>query len=69
MTVKTLEKNTKFLVDKNGKRTHAVLTLKDYEEIMSDLYGLAITISRRDEGSISITEMKKRLSENPKVSS
>ena len=69
MTTETLSKKTKFLVDQNGKRTHAVLPLADYEEILSDIYGLAVTIARRGEGSISIDEMKKRLREEPEVSS
>jgi len=68
MTVEAIAQKVRFIVNKNGKRTHAVLPLEDYEELISDLEGIAVTISRRNEGSISIEEMKRRLSEKPKVS-
>ena len=58
---KNLRKNTKFLVDKDGKRTHAVLPIKDYEELLEDMHDVAIVKKRRKENSISIAEMKKRL--------
>ena len=61
MTVETLSKKTKFLVDQDGKRTHAVLPIKDYEELLEDMRDAAVVIERRKEGSISISEMKKRL--------
>jgi len=69
MTIKTFGKNTKFLFDKDGHRTHAVLSIKNYEEILSDLYGLAVTITRRNEDTFSIAVMKKKLSEKSEVSS
>lgn len=61
MSAETLPKNVKFLVNSLGRRTHAVLPLKDYEQLLEDLHDLAVVASRKDEGSISLDELKKRL--------
>ena len=50
-----------FLKDGRGRRTYAILPLKDYEELMEDLEDLAVIASRKDEGYISMDEMKRRL--------
>jgi len=68
MSVETIAQNTTYLVNRQGRRTHAVLPIKDYEELLSDLEGIAVTISRRNEGSISIEEAKRRVGEKSKVS-
>jgi len=56
-----------FLRDGRGRRTHAVLPLKAYEELMEDLEDLAVVASRRDEGYISLDELKQRLYGKAKV--
>ena len=61
MTIKTLEKQTKFLVDKDGRRTHAVMPIKAYEALLEDIHDAAVVIERRKEGSISIAKLKKQL--------
>ena len=61
MTVETVAQKVRFIVDKNGMRTHAVLTLKEYEQLLEDLEDLAVVASRKDEGYISMDEMKQRL--------
>jgi len=50
-----------FLKDGRGRRTHAVIPIKEFEELLEDIEDAAIVIERRREGSISISEMKKRL--------
>jgi hypothetical protein len=61
MSPETLTKKVKFLVNGRGRRTHAVLPLKEYEELLEDLHGLAVVASRNEEGSISLDELKKRV--------
>ena len=61
MTTEKIIRKVKYLVDKNGKRTHAVLPIKDYEELLEDMNDAAVVIERRKDGSISISDMKKRL--------
>ena len=56
-------------MDKNGKRTHAVLPIKDYEELFEDMRDAAVVKKRRKEGSVNISEMKKRLYETEEVPS
>ena len=61
MTTEEITRKVKFLVDGKGKRTHAVLPIAEYEELLEDIHDAAVVNQRRTEGSISISEMKKRL--------
>jgi len=56
MTEDTLASKVKFLIDKRGRRTHAVLPMKDYEELLEDLHDLALGLSRKSEADIPIEE-------------
>lgn len=64
---KKLKKKVKFLVDERGRRTHALLPIKEFEDLLEDIHDAAVVIERRREGSISIAEMKKRLYGSEKV--
>jgi len=37
------------------------MPMKDYSEMLEDLHDLAVIASRKDEGSISLEELKKKL--------
>ena len=37
---------SQFIVDKNGKKTHIVLPLKEYEELLEDLHDLSVVEER-----------------------
>ncbi len=50
-----------YMVDPRGKKTAVVLPIKHYERLMEDLHDLAVVAERRDEKSISLMEMKRRL--------
>jgi len=50
-----------FLVDTRGKKTAVILPIKQYEQLMEDLHDLAVVAGGRDEKSISLEEMKRRL--------
>ena len=50
-----------FLVDAKGRRTGVVLPLRRYAALLEDLHDLAVVAERRDEETISLEEMKRRL--------
>jgi hypothetical protein len=50
-----------YIVDKDGKKTAVVLPLHEYEELLQDIRDLLIVAERRDEYSIDLKELKKRL--------
>ncbi|OGW13423.1 MAG: hypothetical protein A3G93_01610 [Nitrospinae bacterium RIFCSPLOWO2_12_FULL_45_22] len=52
---------TQYLIDESGKKTAVVIPLEEYEELLEDLHGLAIIAERRDEPTISLDELIKRL--------
>jgi len=49
------------VVDADGKKTAVILSLKRYRQLIEDLHDLAVVAERRDEGPISVDEMKRRL--------
>ncbi|MDO8635105.1 MAG: hypothetical protein Q7R34_02510 [Dehalococcoidia bacterium] len=51
----------KFLIDRKGKKTDVVLPIKDYERILEDIHDLAVVAERRNEPTISLDELKRRL--------
>lgn len=51
----------KYITDENGKKTSIVIPIKRYERLMEDIYDLAIVAERKNQNSISLDEMKKRL--------
>ncbi|MBZ0191111.1 MAG: hypothetical protein K8F34_05425 [Candidatus Kuenenia stuttgartiensis] len=52
---------TRFIVDESGNKTSVILPLEDYEELLEDIHDLTIIAERKDEPSISLEELKKRL--------
>ena len=61
MTIETLFEKVKFLVDSKGMRTHAVLPIQEYEELMEDMYDLSIARSRVDDEDVPLDEALKSL--------
>ena len=53
-----------YVVDREGKRTAVLLVLEDYERLLEDLHDLAVVAERRDEESIGLEEMKRRLEQD-----
>lgn len=53
-----------YVVDPRGKKTAVVLPIKQYERLMEDLHDLAVVAERRDEKSIGLMAMKRRLKKN-----
>ena len=50
-----------YVVDSKGRRTGVLLSLEQYERLLEDLHDLAVVAERRDEDSISLEELKRRL--------
>ena len=58
--MKTLHPKAEYLV-KNGKPTAVVLPISEYEELLEDLHDLAVIARRKDEATIPLSEVKRRL--------
>jgi len=54
----------KYIVDQKGKKTAVVLPMEEYEELLEDLHDLAVIAERRDEPTIPLNELKRRLKKN-----
>lgn len=50
-----------FVRDKKGNKKAVVLSIEQYKQLLEDLHDLAVVAERRDEGTVSYREMKKRL--------
>jgi PHD/YefM family antitoxin component YafN of YafNO toxin-antitoxin module len=50
-----------YLIDENGKKTAVVLPMEEYEELLEDIHDLAVIAERKDDQTISLNELKKRL--------
>jgi hypothetical protein len=50
-----------YVIDENGNKVAVILPLTEYQHLKEDLHDLAMVAERRDEGTISLTEMKKRV--------
>ncbi len=52
----------RYIIDNSGKKMAVVLAIGDYERMMEDLHDLALVAEqRRDEPSVSIEEIKRKL--------
>lgn len=51
----------KFITDKNGKKTDAILPIEVFEELLEDLEDLAVLAERREEPTISFEDVMERL--------
>ena len=49
------------MVDGQRKRTAVIVPARQYKKLMEDLHDLAVVAQRRDEKSISLEAMKRRL--------
>ena len=60
-SAKTTSLNGRYVIDRQGKRTGVVLSLKRYSRLMEDLHDLAVVAERLDEKPVTTDDMKKRL--------
>lgn len=50
-----------YIVDDKGRKRAVVLSIGEYERLQEDLHDLAVIAERREEGSASLAEVKRRL--------
>jgi PHD/YefM family antitoxin component YafN of YafNO toxin-antitoxin module len=50
-----------YVVDENGNKVAVILPLTEYQHMKEDLHDLAMVAERRDEGTIGLAELKKRV--------
>jgi hypothetical protein len=53
--------NEQYVVDAEGRKLAVLLSLEQCEKLMEDLHDLAVVAERRDEGTISLQELRQRL--------
>ncbi len=53
--------NTQYITDDRGDKLAVVIPISDYEELMEDVSDLAAVAERRDENTVSLSEVKKSL--------
>jgi hypothetical protein len=51
----------RYVVDAKGKRTGVLLSVRQYEKLLEDLHDLAVVAERREEATITLDELKRRL--------
>jgi PHD/YefM family antitoxin component YafN of YafNO toxin-antitoxin module len=59
----TMNPNAGYVV-KNGKRTAVILPLAEYQELLEDVEDLGVIASRKDEPTVSLDQVKRRLKKN-----
>ena len=50
-----------YITDEKGNNVAVILPLTEYQHLKEDLHDLAMVAERRDEGTISLVELKKRV--------
>ena len=50
-----------FIVNAKGKKTAILLPLRQYRKLMEDLHDLAVVAERRQEKTVTLEDMKRRL--------
>jgi PHD/YefM family antitoxin component YafN of YafNO toxin-antitoxin module len=51
----------KYVIDKKGKKTGVVLSLRRYRRLMEDIHDLAVVAERRREKAIYLEDLSRRL--------
>lgn len=53
--------NTQYITDEKGGKVAVVIPISDYEKLMEDISDLTSVAERRNEETVSLAEVKKRL--------
>ncbi len=53
--------STKFLTNEKGKKVAAVIPIREYEDLLQDIYSAAIIERRRNEKTYPWEDLKKKL--------
>ena len=50
-----------YVVDAKGRKTAVLLSVEQYERLLEDLHDLAVVAERREEKTIALKDLKRRL--------
>jgi hypothetical protein len=56
-----------YITNTKGRKTGVILPLKRYRQLMEDIHDLAVVAERREEKTISLEEMKRRLKKDDRL--
>jgi PHD/YefM family antitoxin component YafN of YafNO toxin-antitoxin module len=56
-----------YLTNDKGQKKAVVIPFEDYQELIEDLHDLSVIAERKDDPTISSSELKKRLKANGKL--
>jgi PHD/YefM family antitoxin component YafN of YafNO toxin-antitoxin module len=56
--------DTKFIIDESGAKKAVIIPMEEYEELLEDIHDLTVIAERKDEATISVEELKKKLKAN-----
>jgi len=56
--------HARYITDDEGRKTAVILPIKNYRQLLEDLHDLAVVAERRDQETISLQEMQRRLKSN-----
>jgi len=56
--MKTLER---YVVDEHGKKKDIIISFRKYEKLLADIHDLAIVAERRDEPTVSMKDVYRKL--------
>jgi hypothetical protein len=56
-----ITEDVQYVVDEKGDRTAVIVPIGEYEELIEDLHDLAIIAERREESTVSLHELRKKL--------
>lgn len=54
-----------YIVDENGNKVAVILPIREYEHLREDIQDLAMVAERRDEGTMSLAELKETRDVSP----
>ena len=57
----TVHSSVHFITNESGEKISVVLPIDEYKKMIEDLHDLAVIAQRKDEGTISLADMKKQL--------
>lgn len=58
------KKDVQYIMDGKGKKCSVILPVETYEEMLEDIQDLVTVAERRNDKTISLAEMKKRLKQD-----
>jgi hypothetical protein len=60
-------RSEQFVTDANGKKISVILSYRQYRKLLEDIHDLAVIAERRDEPSISFSQLKNKLRKNGRL--